>query len=86
MLVTAEVAPSADGLVQEVPARAVFLEGEKHFVFVAQGDGRFERTQVEIGPEREGRLQVEMGLGDGAAVVTDGALLLEKIYLDSAGT
>jgi cobalt-zinc-cadmium efflux system membrane fusion protein len=86
MLVTAEVAPPDGGLVQEVPARAVFLEGEQHFVFVADGSGRFERTAVEIGPERDGRLQVETGLGDGAAVVTDGALLLEKIYLDSAGS
>jgi len=86
MLVTVEVAPSGDASVQEVPARAVFLEGEKHFVFVADGKGRFERTPVDIGSERDGRLQVKGGLGDGAIVVTDGALLLEQIYRDSAGS
>jgi membrane fusion protein, heavy metal efflux system len=86
MLVTVELAPDEQKTVQEVPARAVFLEGEKHFVFVADGNGRFERKPVEIGAERAGRLQIRDGLGAGATVVTDGALLLEKIYRDGAGS
>ena len=86
MLVTVEVAPDDAKSVQEVPARAVFLEGEKHYVFVADGHGRFERKPVEIGAERGGRLQIRDGLESGASVVTDGALLLEKIYRDSTGS
>ncbi|HTO70155.1 MAG TPA: efflux RND transporter periplasmic adaptor subunit [Myxococcota bacterium] len=86
MLVTVEVAPDSERTVQEVPSRAVFLEGENHFVFVDGGNGRFERTRVEIGAEREGWLQIREGLASGSSVVTDGALLLEKIYRDSAGS
>ena len=86
MLVTVEIAADDSKTVQEVPARAVFLDGEKHYVFVAQGNGRFERKAVEIGAERGGRLQIRDGLVDGATVVTDGALLLEKIYRDGAGS
>jgi len=86
MLVTVEIGADDSKTVQEVPARAVFLDGEKHYVFVAQGNGRFERKAVEIGAERGGRLQIRDGLVDGATVVTDGALLLEKIYRDGAGS
>jgi len=86
MFVTAEVVAPEGARVQEIPARAVFLAGDRHYVFVADGSGRFERTAVEIGAERDGHLQVQAGLGDGASVVTDGALLLEKIYLDGAGS
>lgn len=86
MLVTVEVAPDDAKTVQEVPARAVFLDGEKHYVFVAQGNGRFERKVVEVGAENGGKLQIRDGLVSGVSVVTDGALLLEKIYRDGAGS
>jgi len=85
MLVTVEVAPPADRVVHEVPSKAVFLEAEKHFVFVESARGQFERTEVQIGAEHDGLLQVEAGLDD-HPVVTDGALLLEKIYRDHIGS
>ncbi|MFI5315541.1 MAG: efflux RND transporter periplasmic adaptor subunit [Myxococcota bacterium] len=86
MLVTIEVSPPSDKVVQEVPSKAVFLEGEKHFLFVESARGQFERTEVQIGPEHDGLLQVETGLDDARPVVTRGALLLEKIYQDRLGS
>jgi membrane fusion protein, heavy metal efflux system len=84
MLVTVNVESPADQVVQEVPARAVFLAGEKHYVFVASGGGRFARTAVDVGGEHDGVLQVDRGLGQGDAVVVDGTLLLEKLYREHA--
>ena len=86
MLVTVEVATPAEKRVEEVPSKAVFLAGEKHFVYVESARGRFERTEVQVGAERDGRLQVEEGLDDTHPVVTDGVLLLEKIYKDRLGS
>jgi len=85
MLVTVEVAPPSDRRVHEVPSKAVFLEAQKHFVFVESARGQFERTEVQIGAEHDGLLQVEAGLDD-HPVVTEGALLLEKIYRDHVGS
>jgi len=84
MLVTVNVDSPADKVVQEVPARAVFLAGEKHYVYVASGAGRFARTPVDIGLEHDGVLQVDHGIGQGDAVVVDGTLLLEKLYREHA--
>ena len=86
MFVTVDVsgnrAPGAD-----VAAKAVFLRGEKHYVFVEQGRGRFLRRPIEAGPEHEGKIRVLDGLLPGEHVVTDGCLLLEQLYQsgDSSG-
>jgi cobalt-zinc-cadmium efflux system membrane fusion protein len=86
MLVSVDVEPSDAGSVPEVPATAVFLNGEKHYVYVEQAPGSFERREVAIGSEREGWLPVLSGLDPGQRVVTRGAILLEKIYRDGAGS
>jgi cobalt-zinc-cadmium efflux system membrane fusion protein len=66
-----------------VPADAVFLRGDKRFVFVAQGNGRYERRAVQVrqaGPQHWSVLQ---GLKAGERVVVGGALFLSQ-QLDTA--
>src|SRR5262249_59317637 len=84
MLVSVGVDAPADQVVEEVPARAVFLAGNKHYVFVASGGGRFARTAVDVGREHDGVLQVDSGIGEGDSVVVGGTLLLEKLYREHA--
>jgi cobalt-zinc-cadmium efflux system membrane fusion protein len=78
MLVSVELSPaSTTGL--EVPAKAVFLKGEQHFVFREEGRGKFSRQPVKIGPERDGQMLILDGLKPGERVVSDGCLLLEQV-------
>ena len=86
MLVTVEIEATDETAVPEVPAAAVFLKGDKHFVFVEEEPGNFERREVAIGPERDGWLPVLSGLEPGRRVVTQGAILLEKIFQDGTAS
>jgi cobalt-zinc-cadmium efflux system membrane fusion protein len=62
-----------------VPAKAVFLKGDKHYVFVEQQPGRFARQEVQIGPEQNGRVLIMAGARLGQRVVTEGCTLLQQI-------
>ena len=62
-----------------VPAKAVFLKGDKHYVFVEEQPGRFARQEVQIGAEQNGRVLVLAGVQLGQRVVTDGCTLLQQI-------
>jgi membrane fusion protein, heavy metal efflux system len=62
-----------------IPSKAVFLKGDKHYVFVEEQAGKFARQEVSIGTEQNGRLLVLAGLHPGQRVVTDGCLLLQQI-------
>jgi cobalt-zinc-cadmium efflux system membrane fusion protein len=84
MLVSVGVGAPPGQVVEEVPARAVFLAGDKHYVYVASGEGHFARTAVDVGREHDGVLQVDRGLGQGDSVVIGGTLLLEKLYREHA--
>ncbi len=61
-----------------VPAKAVFLQGEKHYVFVEEHPGQFARREVQIGAEEAGHVLVLGGLHPGQRVVTDGCILLQQ--------
>ena len=61
-----------------VPAKALFTEGEKSYLFVAVGDRRFERRQVSVAPDGDARVRVTSGLRAGDKIVADGALLLRS--------
>jgi cobalt-zinc-cadmium efflux system membrane fusion protein len=61
-----------------IPSKAVFLKGEKHYVFVEQQPGEFARHEVQIGPEQDGRVLVLAGVEPGQRVVTDGCILLQQ--------
>ena len=61
----------------------MLLEGEKHYVYVENAPGTFERREVAIGAERDGWMPVASGVDARHGVVTRGALLLEQIYKDA---
>lgn len=65
-----------EGLV--LPASAVLVrDGQRTAVYVDEGDGRFRRRDVVVGPSIDGRVQVLAGLREGERVVVEGALLLD---------
>jgi cobalt-zinc-cadmium efflux system membrane fusion protein len=61
-----------------LPAKAVYLKGDKHYVFVESAPGHFERREVQLGPEQDGQVLVVAGVEPGQRVVTDGCILLEQ--------
>jgi len=61
-----------------VPAKALFMEGERSYTFVALDDERFQRRLVTATPDGAGRLRVTSGIRSGERVVADGALLLRQ--------
>jgi cobalt-zinc-cadmium efflux system membrane fusion protein len=84
MFVTADVAASLPSGV-DVATKAVFLKNNRHFVFVETAAGQFERREVKLGLESNGRSVVVEGLKAGQRVVTEGCLLLESL-LDGEST
>jgi cobalt-zinc-cadmium efflux system membrane fusion protein len=62
-----------------VPQKAVFLKGNKHFVFVEEQPGQFARREVQLGPEQEGNIAIVAGLNAGQRVVTEGCVLLQQL-------
>ena len=71
--------PSEAASAVSVPAKAVFLNGEKHFVFVEEQERQFARREVGIGEEQGGLVRVLSGLEPGQRVVTSGCLLLQEM-------
>ena len=78
MYVSVELTQAAKPIVQ-IPSKAVFLLGTKHYVFLEDGPGRYTRKEVQVGPEIEGKCGVLEGLKEGEHVVTEGALLLQQL-------
>ena len=78
MFVTASVKGDA-GTVLQVPTRAVFFQGGRHFVFLDNGDGRFVRREVTVGDSSDGNVTILSGLQSGQKVVGEGALLLQQM-------
>jgi cobalt-zinc-cadmium efflux system membrane fusion protein len=67
------------GVVLQVPTRAVFFQGGRHFVFVDSGEGRFVRQEVKVGDSSDGNVTILSGLQSGQKVVSEGALLLQQM-------
>jgi membrane fusion protein, heavy metal efflux system len=74
------VKSSAPGIL--VPAAAVLREGNDAYMFVAKGNGHFERRTVTIGRTVDGSLQITGGVNAGETIVTDGSLLLRSVGQD----
>ncbi|MHB8521957.1 MAG: efflux RND transporter periplasmic adaptor subunit [Limisphaerales bacterium] len=70
----------------EVPSKAVFFKGEKHFLFLEEQPGEFTRREIRIGVEHDGRIEVPNGVALGQRVVTDGCLLLEELLESAEGS
>ena len=62
-----------------LPARAVLLHGDRHFVFVEERPGTYARHEVAVGAEEGPRVVVVSGVHRGDRVVTDGCVLLEQL-------
>jgi cobalt-zinc-cadmium efflux system membrane fusion protein len=73
------ILPGGEAHGLSVPAAAVFLKGDNHFVFVQTKPGEFTRQEVAIGSEQEGRVLVLSGLQAGQQVVTDGCIFLQQL-------
>jgi cobalt-zinc-cadmium efflux system membrane fusion protein len=71
--------PEQEAPAATVPARAVFLSGEKHYVFLEQQPGEFARREVRTGPEHDGHIPILAGVQPGQRVVTEGCLLLQQL-------
>ncbi len=84
MYVDVEVSDPAARPGLEVPTAAIVGDGDRRFVFVEEGRGRFRRQPVTPGPERAGRTQILGGLAQGQRVVTEGSLLLESVLASRA--
>lgn len=77
MLATAHVQRrQSDGVV--VPASAVLLRGDKHWVFVSPKPGVFEPREVVQGAAGAQQIILKRGLEVGEQVVTENALLLDR--------
>jgi len=64
-----------------VPAGALMQEGDAHFVFVAEGSGRFRRVDVRPGLVTPEWAEIASGLAVGQPVVTSGAFALKSELL-----
>src|SRR2546430_9462739 len=62
-----------------VPARAVYLRAQQHYVFVDECNCRFARRAIHPGPLVDGYQVVLQGLAATDKVVLDGSLLLERL-------
>ncbi len=78
MLVRVDL-PTARAPGFNVSASAVFLRGEKHYLFVEEGAGSFSRREVKVGEERAGRIPVLEGIQAGQRVVTGNCLMLDQM-------
>ena len=80
MLVSIESISAENSTAATVDVHAVFLQGEKYFLFTESAPGRFVRREVHVAPGLTGQVRVLDGLVPGERVVTDGAMLLEQIF------
>jgi cobalt-zinc-cadmium efflux system membrane fusion protein len=72
--------PSAKGVL--IPAKAVYLRGERYFAFVEESPGRYVRRTVKLGPAFDATQIVTDGIAENEKVVTDGNLLLERLLAE----
>ncbi len=84
MFVTAEVDIGARPGVQ-IPAKAVFLVGEKYYAFTEDAPGTFTRVEVKTAGDANGTIGVIAGLAPEQKVVVEGSLLLQRLTRQLAG-
>ena len=78
MFATVSFAPAARKDVLLVPSEAVIQTGKRSVVVVAQGDGKFAPTDVDIGVDSNGQTEIRKGLQAGQKVVVSGQFLVDS--------
>jgi len=73
-------APTQASADVSVPAPAVFLKGDHHYVFVEEQPGTFVRRQVEVHDTQDDAVMISAGVRAGERVVTEGCVLLEQLF------
>jgi membrane fusion protein, heavy metal efflux system len=86
MYVSVQVEPTGNAPVTTVPVRSVLTDGERRFCFIETRPRRFERVNVIVGVERNGRVSIASGLPANARVVTNGSLLLLSLLAPGEGS
>ena len=86
MYVGVEVERTGNPSVTTVPVRSVLTDGERRFCFIETRPARFERVNVIVGIERNGRVPIASGLPANARVVTNGSLLLLSLLAPGEGS
>ena len=66
------------------PAKAVFVEGGRRFMYVQTGASEFERREVDVVPAGDTRVHVTRGIAVGDRIVSEGVLLLRARESDGA--
>jgi Cu(I)/Ag(I) efflux system membrane fusion protein len=61
-----------------VPAEAVIRTGKRAVVFVTEQSGQFRPVDVQVGRERDGRIEVLRGLEEGQQVAVSGQFLIDS--------
>ena len=84
MFVTAEIEIGTRPGVQ-VPAKAVFLLGDKYYAFTEDAPGTFTRVEVKTGGDANGSIGVIAGVAPGQKVVVEGSLLLQRLLRQLTG-
>ncbi len=67
-----------------VPAKAVFLLGNRHYAFIEESPGRFLRVEVHAEGEDGGLVPIIAGVAAGQKVVVDGSLFLQQVFASKA--
>ena len=60
------------------------MKGEDSYLFIEEAPGTFERKQVKVGLEQDGKVPVYEGISPGQKVVNEGALLLQALVNPSS--
>jgi cobalt-zinc-cadmium efflux system membrane fusion protein len=84
MLVRVDL-PMPKGAGFNVASSAVFLRGDKHYLFVEEELGTFSRREVKIGGEQSGKISVLEGIQSGQRVVTGNSLMLDQLFTAGGG-
>jgi Cu(I)/Ag(I) efflux system membrane fusion protein len=78
MFATVNFAPAAKREMLLVPTEAVIQTGKRSVVMVAQGNGGFVPSDVEVGVESNGQTEIRSGLNAGQKVVVSGQFLIDS--------